>query len=309
MKRALVLAVSASMLIAFGTLSKAQVPRGIAGKYAIRTSTGFLLTAENAGGGRSPDAVHTNRRVAGPWETFTIAPAEGDKITLRTAAGTFLTAEGGGTQGLSADRRQAGPWEMFTLTRLEGGYGLETVAGTFITAEGNGGRQGAHAVSTNRQQAGPWETFTLIAEGDPEFLVRMPKRFAIQTGDGFLLTAENAGGGKSPDAVYTNRKVAGPWETFTFAPAGDGQITLRTAAGTFLTAEGGGTQGLSADRRQVGPWEKFTLQKVEGGYALVTVAGTFVTAEGNGGRPGTNAVSTNRTKAGPWETFTLIFRN
>jgi hypothetical protein len=198
---------------------------------------------------------------------------------------------------------------MFTLTRLEGGYALVTVAGTFVTAEGNGGKLGPNAVSTNRTKAGPWETFTLIAEGDPEFLVRMPKRFAIQTGDGFLLTAENGGGAKSPDAVHTNRKVVGPWETFTLAPAGGGEITLRTAAGTFLTAEGGGTQGLSADRRQIGPWEKFTLQKVEGGYALMTVAGTFVTAEGNGGRLGPNAVSTNRTKAGPWETFTLIFRD
>ena len=162
MKRALVLAVSAWLLIAFGTLSMAQEPGALAGKYAIRTSTGFLLTAENAGGGKSPDAVHTNRRVLGPWETFTIAAAEGDKITLRTAAGTFLTAEGGGTQGLSADRRQVGPWEKFTLTRLKGGYGLVTVAGTFVTAEGNGGQQGPNAVSTNRQQAGPWETFTLI---------------------------------------------------------------------------------------------------------------------------------------------------
>lgn len=162
MKHASILAVSASMLIAFGTHSRAQVPDAITGKYAIRTSTGFLLTAENAGGAKSPDAVHTNRTVAGPWETFTIAPVEGGRITLRTAAGTYLTAEGGGPQGLSTDRRQVGPWEMFTLTKLAGGYGLRTVAGTFVTAEGNGGRLGPNAVSTNRTKPGPWETFTLV---------------------------------------------------------------------------------------------------------------------------------------------------
>ena len=106
MKHALILAVSASMLMAFGTLSKAQGPTAITGKYAIRTSTGFLLTAENGGGARSPDAVHTNRRVVGGWEIFTIAPAGGGQVTLRTASGTFLTAEGGGTQGLSTDRRK-----------------------------------------------------------------------------------------------------------------------------------------------------------------------------------------------------------
>lgn len=162
MKHALILAVSASMLMAFGTLSKAQGPTAITGKYAIRTSTGFLLTAENGGGARSPDAVHTNRRVVGGWEIFTIAPAGGGQVTLRTASGTFLTAEGGGTQGLSTDRRQAGQWEKFTLQKVEGGYALMTVAGTFVTAEGNGGKLGLNAVSTNRTKPGGWETFTLI---------------------------------------------------------------------------------------------------------------------------------------------------
>jgi hypothetical protein len=137
------------------------------------------------------------------------------------------------------------------------------------------------------------------------------EQIALQTSNGFYLTAENGGGMVAPRAVVTNRRLAAEWETFTIGRSSCG-YTFKTASGTFLTAEAEGRGGLSADRRALGPWECFKLVWVDRDrmqVALKTVAGTYVTAENNGGKPAAGAISTDRTQIGPWETFTLVDRS
>lgn len=135
-------------------------------RVAFRTSGGFYLTAENAGGQAAPNAIHTNRTAMGPWEIFTMRSiGNGNAVSLQTADGHYLTAEGGGGNGsVSTNRTTVGPWETFTLRSLPGGLvALQTANGDVVTAEGNGGGSGPAAVAVNRTAIGPWESFTLAA--------------------------------------------------------------------------------------------------------------------------------------------------
>lgn len=59
-------------------------PQPLKRKYLLRTSNGFLVTAEGGGGRSAPDAMATNRRVTGPWEAFALIPLGNDSYAFRT---------------------------------------------------------------------------------------------------------------------------------------------------------------------------------------------------------------------------------
>lgn len=135
--------------------------------YAIKTLTGYYLTAENGGGG----TVNSDRTQRGPWETFVMSQVSPGVFTFRSEKGTFLAnaASGrqGGRGGLSANRRQADQAAQFKLILVnpEGTVvALQTSAGTYVTAENSGGMKGARgprSVNTNRTDIGEWELFYL----------------------------------------------------------------------------------------------------------------------------------------------------
>lgn len=140
-------------------------------QYAIKTLTGFYLTAENGGGG----TVNSDRTQRGSWETFTMSQVSPGVFTFKTEKGTFLAnatggrqaMRGGGGGGLSANRRQADQAAQFKLILVnpEGTIvAIQTSAGTYVTAENSGGMKGARgprSVNTNRTEIGEWELFQL----------------------------------------------------------------------------------------------------------------------------------------------------
>jgi len=93
--------------------------------FALRTADGHYLTAVQGGGIGGPNdvtsPVHTDARVIGPWELWTLnfLPG-GSQVTLRSANGHFLTAVNGGGVGgsndpVATDGIEAGPWQRFRL--------------------------------------------------------------------------------------------------------------------------------------------------------------------------------------------------
>lgn len=135
-------------------------PQPLKRKYLLRTSNGFLVTAEGGGGRGAPDAMATNRRVTGPWEAFALIPLGTDTYAFRTESGHYLSAEAG---GLSSSATAVGPAETFTFERLGGGaqLALRTALGTYVSARNGGGATGPNAVTAGAPQIGPAETFTL----------------------------------------------------------------------------------------------------------------------------------------------------
>ncbi|MEI6105171.1 MAG: SdrD B-like domain-containing protein [Methanothrix sp.] len=82
-------------------------------------------------------------------------------------------------------------------------------------------------------------------------------------------------------------------------------IALRAANGQYVCAEGGGGDGVVANRNAIGGWETFKLiDRGSGNVALQAANGKYLCAEGGGG----GAVVANRNAIGAWETFKLIDR-
>ena len=151
--------------------------------YALRTSSGFYLTAENGGG----SVVNTDRRELGPWETFTLVQTAPGVFAFRTEDGHFLSDSvyerprrgGAGRQqqqqqqpesargGLVATQTTPDGTAQFKLMVVdpEGPIvALMTSAGKYVTAENSGGMKArtARAMATDRADIGDWELFTLV---------------------------------------------------------------------------------------------------------------------------------------------------
>ncbi|MBW1699827.1 MAG: matrixin family metalloprotease [Deltaproteobacteria bacterium] len=126
-------------------------------------------------------------------------------------------------------------------------------------------------------------------------------RVSLRASNGQYLVAEGGGG----QAIYANRNLPGPWETFEMVDLGAGNIALRAHNTQYLCAEGGGGDLIYANRDAVGAWE--TFEKIDLGgnkIALRASNGQLICAEGGGGQ----LVYANRNAIGPWETFTLEYR-
>jgi Fascin domain len=81
------------------------------------------------------------------------------------------------------------------------------------------------------------------------------------------------------------------------------KIQLRTDNNHYVCAEGGGGQGVVANRVAAGPWETFELVDLGNSkVALKASNGQYVCAEDGGGQ----SVVANRGAVGSWETFSLI---
>ncbi len=80
-------------------------------------------------------------------------------------------------------------------------------------------------------------------------------------------------------------------------------ISLRAYNGQYLVAEGGGGEGVYANRDSIGAWEIFELTYLGNNtIALKAYNGQYLVAEGGGGE----GVYANRDSIGAWETFELI---
>src|SRR5215831_13371540 len=101
----------------------------------------------------------------------------------------------------------------------------------------------------------------------------------IQSFDGHYLSAIG-GGGRTTDAIETNRTVPSTWETFTLVSTFSG-YGIKTSNGNLLTAVGGGgrtTDVIETNRTVLQGWEKFSLVPLAtdgrtGWYAIQTFDG------------------------------------
>jgi hypothetical protein len=120
----------------------------------------------------------------------------------------------------------------------------------YVTAEGGGGAN----MTCNRREVGDWETFEVIDRNGSN----------LTSGDAIQLRAP---GGQyiAPD-ISANAANTSAAETFIIVKLGGSSGTivvpgdtfaLRSAAGKYLTAEGGGGRGLSCNRTEIGQWETF----------------------------------------------------
>ena len=107
----------------------------------------------------------------------------------------------------------------------------------------------------------------------------------LRSGDRVMLRAHNgkhlAVGSNPPDLISdlinTEDATAGSARVFTIAKvsgvgeiSSDTQVTFRSSAGRFMTAELGGNSSMTANRSSVGDWEPFQISKVGGTGTLVS---------------------------------------
>jgi hypothetical protein len=102
-------------------------------EVSFKTAAGRFLCADLS----TADArLVADRPQAGPWETFSVESAGGDRIHLRAANGKYVAAEDGGGRELVANRPSAGPWETFTIVEGEGAaVMLKTDNGRFVRVQ------------------------------------------------------------------------------------------------------------------------------------------------------------------------------
>lgn len=131
-----------------------------------------------------------------PATTPVVLPA---RLTLRSAHGLYLCAEGGGGGAVVADRPVAAEWETFAAVPgvVPGSVALRCHDGAhYLCAEDGGGG----ALVADRTSVGPWESFTLERHGDG---------VALRSVGGHVVCAED------DRTVNVTRRVVGPWEVWT----------------------------------------------------------------------------------------------
>jgi len=121
---------------------------------------------------------------------------------------------------------------------------LALPSGHYLTAELDG------TLAADRLEAGPWEQWTV--EDHPS------GGFALRSAHGGYLSAYSpehcASLGLPAHAAGATGLAAGPWEAWTCEDDGS-LISLRSAWGRYLRAEGGGGSTVDAGGEAVGPWE------------------------------------------------------
>ena len=157
---------------------------------------------------------------------------------------------------------------------------LKAANNLYVCAEEGGGidtrdPQTPIAVRANREKAAAWETFQV------HFLDQ--QRVALETSEGFFLTAELGGG----SALRTNERGIGPWEQFT--PIGSMQdgVGLRTWDGEhFVCAEVGSPDPVvNATRVRKQSWETFQVTILEADVDIKRWAGATVIPDALPGIP------------------------
>ena len=147
---------------------------------ALKTVNGHTVTiADNGGLGGGDVAIQTDRRVVGPWETFTLQPIDATAKTfaLKTVNGNYVTAVNGGGVGgpndascpVHTDATWIDTWERLIFEQQpDGTFAICTSSGFYVTASNGGGySNAAQPINTDRTVLGPWETFTLVSAQRP----------------------------------------------------------------------------------------------------------------------------------------------
>lgn len=200
---------------------------------------------------------------------------------------------------------------------LPGEFVIQTSGGGLLYAVDGGGRS-VDAVTTPGEQypPPPYTKFRLYAAGP-----QAPQYRFIETAKGYFLMAPGGGGRAGPDAVAADLLGLpyGQYVTlaeFRFGPlvGGNGDSTIQTSNGDFLTAVGGGgqfTDALHTDARTASTWERFRVVKCgDPGsgftYAIhVYGSGAILGAPGGGGLTD-GALSTTTTIIDDTARFTLL---
>jgi len=218
----------------------------------IRTSKGFFVSARGGGGigGTNDDTLtfQTERRQLADDVLFRLdGPAPDGTMTIATLDGHFVTAVGGGgksTRAFHTDATTASTWEKFYIVRVgDLGSGLQYAirpAGTginlpglgiaisFLTALGGGNRL-VHAMTANSHLQ-PESKFRLHRQPDGSF--------ALQTSNGFFVTADNGGGlahgTPQMDNLITTKTHIQDWEKFKIVETSPGRYTIQTISGFFI---------------------------------------------------------------------------
>lgn len=283
-------------------------------KASFKTQNGHYLIANDASSGyrirATPDGV-------GPWEVFTIVPADGresdsivsgDRVYLQTHFGRYVMArEGGGA--VTGEATLPNIWETFTIEKLSGSG--EIAHGDQITLRANDGTHflmaregGGSDVSAEATHRSVWETFS-IQFWNP-MLVR------LRAFDSHYLSAEGGGGRE----ITATRTAPYTWETFTMVNRSrksglhDGDlISIQVWNGKFVSAVSGGGSNLIADKNRADSLGTFTIIKASGGEISLRDRISFRTQNGtnylmavNGGGGVVNASSRH---AREWESFVL----
>ena len=89
-------------------------------------------------------------------------------------------------------------------------------------------------------------------------------QYALQTSNGYYLTAVG-GGGQTSDAIHSDATVITEYEKFNLIPQGGSRYALQTINGYYLTAVGGGgqtTDAIHSNATVITEYEKFILIQV-----------------------------------------------
>jgi hypothetical protein len=138
----------------FGSLLGAAAALALAGPAGVVIGAfgGLLGTL---GHPHETGGVVADRGAVGPWETFLLLHAAGDRIAFQSWQG-FFCADNGGGQGVHANRPTVGGWETHRLIRnANGTVSFQCEDGNFLCAEAGGGRE----CNWNRPAIGGWEQF------------------------------------------------------------------------------------------------------------------------------------------------------
>jgi hypothetical protein len=132
----------------------------IAGTGPVRSGDRVMIRAHNGqhlAVGASPpelvpDRINMEGEAAGAKRVFTITKvsgtgeiSSGDRVTFRSHAGRYMTAEHGGDSVVTANRTEPRTWEQFEATKLAGGgilnsgdtISLKSSGGFYLAAEEN----------------------------------------------------------------------------------------------------------------------------------------------------------------------------
>jgi hypothetical protein len=219
-------------------------------KFALKTTSGFYICAENGGNVSHPDSpVQTTATNLNEWERLIVEYQPDGTFAIKTLNGFYLTCmDNGGRaydgQPFSSNRTHRAAWEIFSAIPLEVfksvRISFRTSRNFFLTAVNNGGLKNSElAMSTGATTVGPNEKFYV------EIVDLGQDKFALRTLSGFFITFENGGGIGGPNdascPIHTDATKVGGWEQFVAVRQLDGTYAFRTATGGFyLTAVNGG---------------------------------------------------------------------
>lgn len=123
----------------------------------------------------------------------------GSVVTLRTANGDYVRAEGGGGDGVKADRSSPSTHERFKIEDIGAGkVAIMSDDNSYLRASNGGGS----SIWFDRDSIGDHEKWTPVQLSDG--------KWAFKCANGNYLVAENGGGGP----LNCNRTSVGSWERF-----------------------------------------------------------------------------------------------